>query len=290
MKLTQRHLTGKEYLATATDLLQRIRLEGAFEGLYEAADVQWWWREDDAADPERQRFWFNEQGNAVACFVQLDTETEWSNDFMWLPSARPAINDVVIPEVVAAACRSDKASTIHVRDDDLTLQQALEAAGFTQSGESFIQAEIAHDPAQTPLAPSLSLHSRIEDTLPHHLIKRNGDKIQSKLGECSLYRPELDLCVRDASGNVAAYALFWMDDVTKVGLLEPMRTERAFQRLGLASHLIAEGVARLRELGATSIRVSYSPNNGAAANLYYQSGFEDRTKDLEYRREPHPIS
>ena len=27
MKLTKRHLTGKEYLATATDLLQRARFE-----------------------------------------------------------------------------------------------------------------------------------------------------------------------------------------------------------------------------------------------------------------------
>lgn len=289
MKLTKRHLTGKDYLATATDFLQRIRLEGAHEGLYEAADVQWWWREDDAADPERRRFWFNEQGNAVACFVQLDTETEWSNDFIWLPSARPQINDEVIPEIVAA-CPSDKASVIYVREDDLQLQQALEAVGFMQGDDTLIQAEIAHDPAKTPLAPTLQMKSRIEDTLPHHLIQRNGDNIQTKLNECSLYRPELDLCVRDEAGNVAAYALFWMDDVTKVGLLEPLRTERAFQRLGLARHLIAEGIARLRELGAASIRVGYSPNNEAAASLYHQVGFEDRIKKLEYRRDLHSIS
>ncbi len=117
-------------------------------------------------------------------------------------------------------------------------------------------------------------------------MRRNGNDIVLKLSQCSLYRPELDLCVRDASGTVAAYALFWMDDVTRVGLLEPLRTEREFRRLGLARHLIAEGIARLHDLGAGSIRVTYSTDNEAAATLYHQAGFEDRIKKLEFYRDP----
>ncbi len=286
MKLTKRHLTGKEYLSTVTDLLQRIRLEGAHEGLYEAADLQWWWREDDEAFPERQLFWFDSLGTVVACLLRHDAGTEWNNDFICLPSARRVVEDEVISEVVAEISNRDRVSTITVRDDDLCLQKALEDVGFVKDTVAMIQTELANDPAKTQLAPGLHLKSRVEDTLPHHLIRRNGNGITLKLSECSLYRPELDLCIRDASGNVAAYALFWMDNVTKVGLLEPLRTEASFRRLGLARHLITEGIARLRELGAESIRVTYSTDNDAAASLYHQAGFEDRIKRLEYSQDP----
>lgn len=286
MNLTKRNLTGKEYLSTVTDLAQRIRLEGAHEGLYEAADFQWWWREDDAAIPDRQIFWFDALGNAVACLKRLDTGSEWNNDFLWLPAARQVVEDQLIPEVVALITTPDKLAKIYLRADDIVLLKAIEDAGFVKGSDTLVLTELVNDPATTQLPAGFHLTSRVEDSSPHHLMRRNGERIAVKLSECSLYRPELDLCIRDAGGNVAAYALFWMDDVTKVGLLEPLRTEAAFQRLGLARHLIAEGVARLRALGAESIRVAYSPDNEAAARLYHQSGFEDRITCLEYRRDP----
>lgn len=285
MELTRHPLAGKQYLAAVTDLLQRIRLEGAFAGLYEAADPQWWWREDDAEIPDRQVFWRDASGRMVACMLQQDAGDEWVNDFICLPSARQVVDETLLPAIVAAIVRADKASTIYVRDDDWILQQALENAGFAQDTVALILAELAIDPVKTVLAPGFRVTSRLEDDQPHHLIRRNGQEIARKLSECSLYRPALDLCIRDASGSVAAYGLFWMDDVTKVGLLEPMRTEAAYQRQGLAGHLIAEGVARLRALGAESIRVNYSPDNQAAANLYHRAGFVDQFRKLTYRRD-----
>ena len=284
MKLTKRYLTGKEHLSTVTDLLQRIRLEGVFAGLYEAADLQWWWREDDAALPDRQQYWFNADDTAIACCLRFDAGDEWNNDFISLPSARQVVNEQVIPQVIAEISQLDKTSTITVRADDLALQNALARVGFTQSDTIMMQSELATDPAATQLASGFHLTSRVEDALPHHLMRRNGNQIVAKLQECSIYRPDLDLCIRDSLGNVAAYALFWMDDVTKVGLLEPLRTEANFRRLGLARHLITNGIARLRGLGAESIRVAYTPNNEAAAPLYRQMGFVDRIKRLEYKR------
>lgn len=281
--LSRRNLSGKAYLATVTDLLQRARLEQAYGGLYEAADAQWWWREDDAAIAERQTFWFDEHGRAVAGLVRFDAGDEWSNDFFYLPLARPEIDELVMPEVVALVSKTDKPTTLAVREDDRVLQQALEDAGFIADDAVLVLAELASDPVRTHLQPGFRLTSRDEDEMPHHMIRRNGSEIARKLSECSLYRPELDLCVRDASGSVAAYALFWMDDMTKVGLLEPLRTEREFRRMGLGRHLIAEGVARLRALGAASIRVNYGSDNEAAATLYHQAGFLDRAKKITYR-------
>lgn len=286
MKLSRRALTGKSYLATMTDLLHRIRREGAFAGLYEAADLQWWWREDDARVPDRQIFWFDEDDLPVACLLRRDKGEASNYDFPMLPSARPLLDAVLLPAVVATLAAMDRLATFSVREDDQVLRGMLEAAGFRQDPAAFILTELVDDPAQTSLPPGFTLTSRVEDDLPHHLIRRNGPHIADKLAECSLYRPDLDLCVRDHAGSVAAYALFWMDEVTYVGLLEPLRTEREFQRLGLARHLIAAGTARLRALGATSIRVGYSMENAAAAALYHTAGFEDRVRTLEYRRSP----
>jgi ribosomal protein S18 acetylase RimI-like enzyme len=285
MKLTRRNLRGLEHLAAVTDLLQRIRLEDRYAGIYEAADMQWWWRKADGAqDAERQRYCFDEQGQAVACLLLLDDGDEWNNDFIYLPSTKDEVIQV-LPEVVTAISRVDKPSKLSVAEDDVALRHALEIAGFVLSDEQMSIAELVGEPPKPQLPTGFQLTSRVEDRRPHHMIRRNGEQVEARLNECSLYRPDLDLCVRDPSGTVAAYVLFWMDQVTSVGLIEPVRTDTEFQRMGLATHLIAEGVERLRRLGADSIRVAYSVSNVAAANLYHQAGFEDRIQCLDYRLE-----
>jgi hypothetical protein len=47
----ERQAAGLEYLELATALLQRARLSDPVAGLWEAADLQWWWRRDQHADP-----------------------------------------------------------------------------------------------------------------------------------------------------------------------------------------------------------------------------------------------
>ncbi len=42
--------TGHEYLALVTDLLQRQRLADPVAGLWEAADLQWWYTRDPHPD------------------------------------------------------------------------------------------------------------------------------------------------------------------------------------------------------------------------------------------------
>ena len=49
-------------LTLATQLLQRVRMEDAEAGLWEAADVQWWWRKPRASDRVDEVFWVDEDG------------------------------------------------------------------------------------------------------------------------------------------------------------------------------------------------------------------------------------
>jgi predicted N-acetyltransferase YhbS len=80
-------------------------------------------------------------------------------------------------------------------------------------------------------------------------------------------------------GQAAGYGLFWADPVTGVGLVEPMRTERAHQRRGIASHILAAGLDRLTAHGCRQLKVSND------IGLYLRAGFRPwRATALIYAR------
>jgi hypothetical protein len=54
---------GPRYLELATTLLQRMRLASAEGGTWEAADVQWWSRQERATDRTGQLFRLDEHGD-----------------------------------------------------------------------------------------------------------------------------------------------------------------------------------------------------------------------------------
>lgn len=100
---------------------------------------------------------------------------------------------------------------------------------------------------------------------------RNGDEVEARLRECSLYDPQLDLAINAPGGDPAAYGLFWFDEVTGVGMLEPLRVEETHQRNGLARALITVGLNRLVGRGAQRLKAGF--NTDASRNLYVYSGF-----------------
>ncbi len=46
-------LSGGSYLPLVTRLLQQMRLASPIGGVWEAADVQWWWRQERPTDSAR---------------------------------------------------------------------------------------------------------------------------------------------------------------------------------------------------------------------------------------------
>ena len=121
---------------------------------------------------------------------------------------------------------------------------------------------------------------------PHPMIGRNGEQVETRLRQCSLYDPTLDLAVEGADGRVAGYALFWFDHTTLVGLLEPMRVEDEYQRRGLARMLLTNGLDRLARKGAHRLKVGFETDAGR--NLYLGAGFVQTSIDrLLIRPAPH---
>ncbi len=73
-------------------------------------------------------------------------------------------------------------------------------------------------------------------------------------------------------GATAAFATLWFDDVTRSAYIAPVATVPEHQRKGLAKAMLAEGLRRLKRMGATRVLVDC---DSAAANRLYQSVMGD---------------
>ena len=290
-------LAGRAFLDTATELLLRARGDDPMAGIYEAGDVQWWWKDEAGHAATRHTFWFDAEDQPVAALLVAETEPADGKpgrvdaDLFWRPSRDALVRERVLPDARDRLAARSRASawpvSIYVDEGDADLRRRLEAAGFRGApGDDMLQ--LAQRPERTPEpAPLPSGLSFADDRArpthqPHHLAKRNGEHVAIRLRECSLYRPDLDLCVRTDDGEVAAYCLCWLDPGNRVGLFEPVRTEDAYQRRGIGRAMMVEGIRRLMAHGATLIKVTSAANNDPAKRLYWSIGFAEAFAKLCY--------
>jgi GNAT superfamily N-acetyltransferase len=274
MPIHEVRASGLEYLALATELLQRARLQDPEAGVWEAADLQWWWRMPRRSDAIDQLFWLDGEG-PVATLVMTDWGRAWQCD----PIIVPGVSSVPLSAVWAHAVEAIdalglEAVEVLALDDDRELLDLLAGGGFVASGERFgITWSDARDrPEVSPLPEGFVLVDRAMETRrPHPMRRRNGEGVEARLRQCSLYDPALDLAVEAADAGAAGYALFWFDPVTEVGLVEPMRVEDAYQRRGLARAMFTAGLDRLARRGARRLKVGYGSDMARA--LYVGSAF-----------------
>jgi GNAT superfamily N-acetyltransferase len=268
-------------MGLATTLLQQMRLKDPTGGIWEAADIQWWSRVDQTTDSAEQLFWLDERAEPVAA-VLFTTYRRGTQQDVFVLDDDP---DFARSVWRAALHRTPPAGTnpeIPVRLDDNIGMAELAAAGLRPSAEPDLitcRLDAGRRPQIRPLPPGYRLVTRADGPdRPHPMIPRNGPHVEERLRQCSLYRPELDLAVIAPDGQTAGYGLFWADPITRVGLVEPMRTEEAHEGRGIASHLLAEGLARLAAHGCGRLKVcndigiylraGFRPLNAATAAVY----------------------
>jgi ribosomal protein S18 acetylase RimI-like enzyme len=285
--MREQHVSGLDYLGTVTSLLQRIRNAHPTAGLYQAAEVQWWWRSPRPTDDLPQLFWFDGDEQPAAAVVATDFGDGSSAVFeattlaaIVLPDASPDWTTHVVERGLshAGACGLD-AVDVEVDEADHLVRGLLAGRGFTRRGDGVVVGWLAAEdrPAVSPLADGYILTTRaatIRTGRPHHFGSRNGSQTEARLLQTSLYRPDLDLVVVDAGGDVGGYGLCWFDPTTATGVVEPMRTDDAHQRRGLARHVLTAGIDRLAAAGAERISIAWEPDNPASGHLYRSVGFE----------------
>lgn len=286
MMIRMVHARGLVALALTTQLLQRVRLTDPVAGVWEAADPQWWWRMQRSSDESIKTFWVDDHGPVAGILQTSWNDTTVQIDPVMVSGTMDINQEMIWSELVESISRLDaRFVDIPIRDDDLEAMVRAESAGFvvTESDSTYwMSAENRPEPLEP--REGFTITSRIERTLsPHHLQVRNGLDVSERLTQCSLYDPSLDLVMETADGEVAGYALFWFDPVTKVGLIEPVRTEEGFQRLGIARTLLTHGIERMAVRGATRVKVSCSSE--AACGLYSNVGFTKESTTTWYRLE-----
>jgi GNAT superfamily N-acetyltransferase len=275
-------VAGAPYLDLATRLLQRIRLARPADAAWEAADVQWWWREARPTDDEGQLFWLDGRANPLAAAIRTDFGHSVQCDVLMLPDADADLERTVWQAAIDRAGAGGTSSEFPVRPDDAVGIDALVAAGFSPADGPGIIAcwlDASRRPPIPPLPAGYRLLSRSDaPDRPHPMIRRNGPEVAERLSACSLYRPELDLMVEAPDGQAAGYGLFWADPVTCVGLVEPMRTEDEHRQRGIASHILAAGLDRLAAHGCLRLKV------GNDLSIYLRAGFRELTEAPIYTR------
>jgi len=277
-------LRGLDRLNATTTVLQRARMADPLAGMWDAADVQWWWRRPLPSDELAMPVWFDEEGPVAAAGLTA-WDTAWQVDVFAVPSAVKE-EDAWGATLEAVAGEADAELEVLAHDDDAATIEVVTRLGFSMtdelSGTSWMDA--SDRPPVGRVEGFTIVDRRTRADRPHPMVARNGEAVEPRLRQCSLYDPGLDLAVEDANGDVAGYALFWFDHTTRVGLLEPMRVEDRFQRRGLGRLLLADGLDRLARKGAQRLKVGFESD--AARNLYLGAGFVQTSVDRRLVRPP----
>ncbi|HST67684.1 MAG TPA: GNAT family N-acetyltransferase [Mycobacteriales bacterium] len=259
---------GTAYLELVTELLQRQRRADPVAGVWEAADLQWWFTRDPHPDEQDAAFWRGGDGAPVTAAVF----TRWAAD-------RYGCDVLGVPtpaawEFVAARAAELPGATIEMAVAPGT-GDAAARAGFTGPGETLEMCwlDAADRPDRRDPPEGYAIVPRPEQTGPHPMAKRNGPAVEARLRQCPLYDPALDLAVLAPDGSPAAYALFWPDQRTGVGLVEPVRVEDGHAGRGVAGTLLRAGLDGLAARGCTRLKVGHEPANTAARRLYLGAGF-----------------
>lgn len=278
--------TGLDSVAGITELLQRVHLAHPTGGLFQAAELQFWWSRPRHTDAIEHLFWLDDNDRPIAATLIVDFNDATSllyDDVTFCPIVLPGSSATHVAEVVdrglAHAAELGFASVeLEVAHDDELMRATMIDRGFeVQLPEMLVECRVRADARApiSPLADGYRLTSRAQTFgRPHHMTRSADENFDERLAQLSLYDPTLDLVVLAADDTPAANGMFWFDPVTETGVVEPMRTADAHQQRGLGRHVLTSGLELLARAGAREISIGYGPDNIAAGDLYRSVGFE----------------
>ena len=100
------------------------------------------------------------------------------------------------------------------------------------------------------------------------------------------YRPDFDLVAVAPDGTFASFCIAWLDDETGIVEFEPVGTDPAFARRGLASAVMNTAMTRAAALGAgVALVTSRGGEKGIRGTSLYRSlGFRQVRETVPFRR------
>lgn len=284
---------GRDYLGMATAFLIACRRADPCGGLWDAADIQWWWREDDFQTPDHQRFFETADGAPRA--MLLLSPSYHTFDYELAPGEEDSdLGRRVIATGLAWLERLQRDPTVTSRPGFFldgrhhALRRLAEAHGYRGSTDPFVKTCMtlpsALEPATLPGRYAVRPIQH-EDIVHGHqpvLTTRHSDI--ERLDQASLYNPRHHLVVADEDNHAVAECIYWIEPTTRIGLIEPVVTHRAHRHRGLAKAMLTHALQDMADLGTTIAKVAHSSSNLPAANLYHSLGFRPHAELLYYTR------
>jgi GNAT superfamily N-acetyltransferase len=161
-------------------------------------------------------------------------------------------------------------------------EQAMDALSMSLVGE-IAQAPLPHGyrarhvTGESDLAKRVAVHRAAWSVRrPSRVTEESYRRVMSAWP----YRPELDWVIEAPDGRFVSSCLIWLDEVNRVGELEPVGTDPAMWRRGFGSAVCRAALAALRDNGAQAaiVYALQEPGMPPAVSLYESLGFRTHTR------------
>mgnify|MGYP001278282860 CR=1 FL=1 len=261
-------------------------------------DLDWW--RAKANDPDvmsKVKLWFDDLGTLIAFAWPGDAQV----DLMIRPNHRK-LERTILPELEeefrqSLTAESEKRAFHYWSyEQDAVRNTMLTDLGYQRTDDflSMNQIALAEKPSSRMLPVGYTVRSfageaEIEARVDVHRAAFHPSKMtvekHRKVMASPTYRQDLDLVCQTEAGNLAAYTIVWFDPFNKIGLFEPVGCHPDYQRRGLASAVMVEGLRRLHDLGATHAYVNSWREDSAGSYTYKALGFELIGRLYEWKKE-----
>lgn len=266
-------------------------------------DLNWWWYYHDPKHlfPESTFLWEREGQLLGWTLIAKGTMD------VYPAPARRGTPDVAAmyvwaEEMLAARTRAEggkEIETIWVGEQDAWFIEHLEERGFTRDSVIFVYNTCSLDRAilESALPPGYTVRGMGGASEAPSRARASYGAFQSKKEwepylqnyrnfiQAPIYDPELDVVAVTPDGEIAAFAICWLDPVNAIGHFEPVGTHPDYQRKGLGRAVLYEGMRRMKARGMRTASVCVDGSNPAGVGVYAAAGFQAVHKVLTYRKE-----
>ena len=297
--MNARSYEGLPDLKAMLDLLSAGTMANNGTHYIHRGDLQWWLFYTDTPPEVWQsniRLWFED--NCLIGWALLSPE-ENAFDVYVAPRLRGSSNEKeMLGWAVEEMSAIENLQTIWIAEDDHTRIRWLNEHGFKPEEHftQYFKRSLSGTLDGLPVTAGFSIrHSRGEEDARLRAACSHAAFGSSKLFEdywprtlrlmqSPVYVPEHELFVIAPTGEVAAFCIVWIDELTRVGHFEPVGTHPDFQRRGLGKSLLFEALRRLKSEGMTAADVCTNHDNEAAIPLYESAGLQKSKRLLAFSK------
>lgn len=300
MSVTSRRFADEADYARMRRLVIETVALGGDRHLCTVGDLDWWnaQRGNAPGSAREAQLWFADDGELVAFAWPGQAEA----DFIVHPHHRAVLDAMLTwaeerQRATTPAAAEPPTFSTYAYDGDADFVARLQARGYQRLERVLRYRRRSLDGIlpTPPLPAGYTIRNMAgEDDLERRVAVHRAAFAPSRMTvekhravmASPTYRQDLDLFAVAPDGSYASYCIVWFDAANRLGLFEPVGTHPDHQRRGLGKAVLAEGLRRLKALGARNAFVSSTGDGNPASNALYESvGFRLVDENHAWKKE-----